>query len=237
METVNQYRHIVDKKTAKIFEKALKKVVSENKPKKLGFLGIIQSTKKEYHHDIDVLIFPGKKAKLGEALIELIKIYDKVEAEIKKENERYYLATCPMMSMQQLIYYIATIEEGSAGLIPIHSLFFPNYRDFKRFNPRDFQKEIKKHLISIYGDFDVIKELPELPQEILEPYFFVLNFELNARIKTFPRHSMRASAEHLFNYLKTKYRIQINDKVPHNPKEIEKEFIKLMRKLDKITYS
>lgn len=236
METVQQYRNIIDSKTRNLFEGALKKVISHKKPKKIGFIGIIASPKKEYHHDIDVLIFPGKNTKIGESLIELIEIYDAVEKEIKKENPRYYLVTCPLMTMQQLIYYIASIEEGSAGIIPIHSLFFTNYRDFKKFNPVDFQKEISKNLISIHGEFDIIKNIKALPQKKLEPYFFILNFELNARIKTFPRHAIRTSAEHLFNYLSNKYHILINDKVPHDTKEIEKEFIKLMKRLDKITY-
>ena len=237
METIQQYRHFIDRETAELFESTLRKVVSKHKPKKLGFVGIIDSPKKEYHHDIDVLIFPSKKAKIGEALIELVKLYDRVDAELKKKHKRHYLVTCPMMSMQELIYFIASIEEGSAGLIPIHSLFFTNHRDFKKFNPKEFQKEMIKQLVTIYGDFSIIKELETLPQKKLEPYFFVINFELNARIRTFPKHSIRASAEHLFHYLRTKYDLKISDEVPHNTHEIEKEFIKLMKQLDRITYS
>jgi len=237
METMQQYRHVIDEKTHQIFEDALKKVIARKKPKNLGFVGIIKSPKENYHHDIDILAFPSKKAKIGAAIIELKKLYDKIEVEIKKKHKRYYLVPCPLMSMQQMIYYIASLEEGSAGLIPIHSLFFTNYRDFKKFNPKDFQKEIEKHLITFHGNFSTIKDLKPLSQKKLEPYFFILNFELNARIRTFPRHTIRAAAEHLFLYLKNKYNIQIKDEIPHNVKEIEKEFIKLMKQLDKITYS
>lgn len=236
METIHKYRHIIDRAVALDFEKALRKAISILKPKKLGFVGIIDSPKKEYHHDIDVMVFPSKKAKIGEALIELIKLYDEAEKQLKKKHKRYYLVTCPLMSMQQLIYYIASIEEGAAGMIPIHSLFFTNHRDFKRFNPKEFQTEIKKQMVTLHGDFSIIKEIKALPQGKLEPYYFILNFELNARIRNFPRHSVRASAEHLFHYLNTKYNIQISKEIPHSLSDIQKEFEKLMKKLDKITY-
>ena len=67
METIQQYRHIIDNNVRETFEEAAIKVVNRNKPKKLGFIGFIKSPSKQYHHDIDVLLFPAKESKSGEA--------------------------------------------------------------------------------------------------------------------------------------------------------------------------
>ncbi len=237
METIHSYRHIIDSETAKLFENALKETIKKSPPKKLGFIGLILDYNKKEHHDLDVLIFPSKEAKIGEAIIELTELYAKIEKKLKEKNERYYLATSARKITQELTYYLAGLEEGTASLIPIHSLFFPDYKSFKKFNPSNFEKEIKKSLITIHGKFDIIKEVKnDIPQEKLEPYFVILDFELNARIKTFPRHNIRASAESLFTYLKDKYGIKVKEKI-HNIDEIENEFKILMKKLDEITYS
>jgi len=220
-------------------EKALRSVIKRKKPKKLGFIAIMIDYKKKEHHDIDLIIFPKKTAKLGEALIELVELYNAVEKELQTKHERYYLATCPKMAMQQLIYYISALEEGAAGLIPIHSMFFPDYKSFTRFSPAKFWKKVEKgtNIISLHDNFESIKEIPSIPQKKLEPYFFILDFELNARIKTFPRHLIRSTTQHMFDYLRIKYNINIKDKLPHDIKQIEKEFKKLMKQLDKVTYS
>jgi len=60
---------------------------------------------------------------------------------------------------------------------------------------------------------------------------------MSARIKTFPRHNIRASAESLFSYLNDKYKIKTPKKIPSKIEDIQIEFIKLLRELDKITYS
>lgn len=237
METIHNYRHIINNETAKLFEIALKKAIEKNSPKNIGFIGLIMDYKKKEHHDLDVLVFPAKDAKIGESLIELMRIYEEIERLLKKTNERYYLATSSKKVMQELIYYLASIEEGSAGLIPIHSLFFPDYKSFKKFNPSKFEESIKDNLIPVYGKFDIIKNISEIPQEKLEPYFVIVDFEMSARIKTFPRHNIRASAESLFNYLNDKYKIKTPKKTPSKIGEIQIEFIKLLRELDKITYS
>ena len=159
------------------------------------------------------------------------------EIELKKHHERYYIAASPKKAIQELIYYLSSIEEGAAGLVPVHSLFFTNYDDFVNFNPKGFMKEIKKNLITLHGNFDIIKKLPKLPQKKLDPYFFVLDFEMTSRIKTFPRHLIRASAESLFAYLKSKYNIKVNDKIPSSISEVHKECIRLIKLLDERTYS
>lgn len=237
METIHNYRHIVDVKTAKIFETALRKTITQRAWKKIGFIGLILDYKKKEHHDLDVLLFPAKEAKIGEAISEIIEFYQEVEKELKKTHERYYLATASRKITQELVYYLAGLEEGSAGLIPVHSLFFPDYKSFIKFNPERFMDSIKNHLICLHGTFDILKELPEIPQEKLEPYFVVLDFELNSRIKTFPRHNIRASAESLFVYLKEKYNLPIKGKVPENIDEIEKEFARIIKLIDKRTYT
>ncbi len=238
METKTQYRRLVDKKTAKDFQDSLEKAISQKKPKNIGFIGLVHDYDKKDHHDIDVLLFPSPNAKIGEALIEITELYDQVEKDLQKKNKRYYLVTCPLLTMQQMVYYLASIQEGSAGMIPIHSLFFPDYKSFKERPPKRFETAIKKNLVPIFGEYDVFKKLKnDIPQEMLEPYFFILNFELSARIKTFPRHNVRASAEHLFEYLRSKYNLQITSETPHSIKDIKKEFIKLMKKLDGITYA
>lgn len=238
MEKIGEYRHLIEPEVKKLFLRALKQSVKKIDKTKLGFIGVVGSGKNEKEsHDIDVLIFPNINVKIGEAILEVAELYENVEKYLRKHHERYYVAACPKKAIQELTYYLASLEEGAAGLIPIHSLFFANYRDFKSFNPKDFQKEIKKQMIAIYGSYDVIKKLQALPQKKLEPYFFILDFEMTSRIKTFPRHLVRTSAESLFEYLKKRYNLKINDKIPHTISEIKKEFKKLLKSLDEKTYS
>lgn len=59
---------------------------------------------------------------------------------------------------------------------------------------------------------------------------------MTSRIKTFPRHLIRASAESLFSYLKAKYDIKVNDKIPTSISEINKEFRRLIKILDERAY-
>ena len=195
------------------------------------------SLKKGYSHDIDILIFPSEKVKIGEAIISIIDFYNKLEKELKKHHERFYLVCSPKKAMQETDYYLASLQEGSAGLIPIHSLFFPDYRSFKKFNPKDFQKEINKSLINLYGDFNIIKKIRnDIPQRKLEPYFFILDFEMASKLKVFPKHLVRTKAESLFSYLKSKYGLKIKKKKFHNLKDIEKEFFRILNELDDKIY-
>jgi hypothetical protein len=237
METIHNYRHTIDRERALIFEDALKRAIKETHLKYIGFVGLIIDYKKKEFHDLDVLIFPSEKAKIGEAILELLQLYNKVENILKEKNERHYVVTCSRKTMQELIYYLAGMEEGNAGLIPIHSLFFPDYKSFLRINPKKFNKDIQKKLITLFGDFEIIKKIKAIPQEKLEPYFVILDFELSARIKTFPRHNIRASAESLFSYLEDKYHVPHIKKVPHDIKEIEMAFENVIKKLDMLTYA
>jgi hypothetical protein len=238
METLQEYRHIVDKKTKEIFINSLKKVLKKFHFKELGFIGVIGSLKEEYSHDIDILIFPSENAKIGEAIMSVVDFYNKLEKELKKCHERFYLVCSPKKAIQETDYYLASLQEGSAGLIPVHSLFFPDYKSFKKFNPKDFQKEIKKNLITLYGNFDVIKKIKNnIHQRKLEPYFFILDFEMVSKLKVFPKHLVRAKAESLFSYLKLKYGIEIKKKKFHNLNDIEKELFEILKKLDNEVYN
>lgn len=236
MEHVHQYRHFISKEVKEIFLDSFKKAIKKIDKKKFGFIGIVGSIDEEESHDIDILIFPSKKSKIGETIIELMKLYDKTEKELKKHHERYYLSVSPRLDQQEITYYLSSIEEGGAGLIPIHSLFFTNSRDIKKLPPKGFLKSVKTTSLILHGNWEKIKELPILPQKKLEPYFYILNFEMKARIKTFPRHLIRSSAESLNHYLKRRYNLNVKTKVPHNIKKLEKEFTKLMHELDKKTY-
>lgn len=237
MQVLNEYRHLIGKEEKQAFLKSFKTAIDKVDKNKFGFIGIIGSINEETSHDIDVLIFPNFNTKIGEAIIEYSRLYDETEKQLKKIHKRYYLAITQKFAMQELVNHLSSHEEGSVGMIPVHSMFFANYRDFVGFSPKKFLKNVNKKLISLHGDLNKMKKLPELSQEKLEPYFFVLDFEMNARIKTFPRHLIRASAESLFEYLNKKYKIKINPKIPHNIKEIEKKFEKLMHLLDEKTYS
>jgi len=239
MERKEEYRHYIEPEVKKAFLKSLKIAINKIDKKKFGFIGIIGSMKQKEStsHDIDVIVFPNLNVKIGEVILEIEKLYEMTEIELKKHHERYYIAASPKKAIQELIYYLSSIEEGAAGLVPVHSLFFTNYDDFVNFNPKGFMKEIKKNLITLHGNFDIIKKLPKLPQKKLDPYFFVLDFEMTSRIKTFPRHLIRASAESLFAYLKSKYNIKVNDKIPSSISEVHKECIRLIKLLDERTYS
>jgi len=236
METLDSYRHKINKNLKKEFYKSFKEAIANIDIKKFGFIGIIGSFDKKESHDIDILIFPSKGAKLGETIIEIENLYSETEKNLRKINNKYYIAASPKKSIQELVYYLSSLQEGSIGLIPVHSLFFINYRDFKKFNPKDFEKQIKKDLITFYGDFDIIKQLPNLPGKILEPYFFILEFDMASRIKSFPKHLVRASAESLFEYLHKKYGIEVRDEPPYKIEDIHKDFRKLLYILDKKTY-
>ena len=203
MEVLQEYRHVVDKETKKIFIDSLKKVIKEIDLVNIGFIGVVDSDK-EYSHDIDLLIFPSKTARIGATLFTIMELYKKLEREIKKHHKRFYLSLAPKKTMQEMIYYLSSLEEGGSGLIPVHTLFFTNYNSFKKLNPLSFQREIKKNLVTIYGEFDIIKELPKLSQNILEIYYMIIEFEMMSRIKTFPKHLVRASAESLFGWIKRK---------------------------------
>jgi len=236
MATLTEYRYSIDKQTKELFVKSFKKALNKVDKNKFGFIGIVGSLMKEKSHDIDVVIFPNFKAKIGEAIIEYAKLYDEIEKELKKHNERYYIAACQKFAMQELTIHLSAIEEGYPGMIPVHSMFFTNYRDFQKFSPAGFVKDVENNSIVFHGNLKDMKKLPAIPQNKLEPYFFVLDFEMNSRIKTFPRHLIRTSAESLFDYLNKKYNINIKEKIPHNIKEIKSNFVALMHQLDEKTY-
>ncbi len=237
METLFEYRHIVDKKTKKILMDAFKKVIKSFDMSNIGFVGILASHKKEYSHDIDVLIFPSENARIGESIISVIKLYEDLEKELRKSHERLYLSCSSRKILQEMSYYIASLQEGAAGLIPVHSLFFIDDKSFVALNPKDFQREIKKNMICLYGDFNIIKRRRnDISMSRLEPYFLILDFEMNSKLKTFPRHLVRTSAESLFSYLSSKYKIKLKRKRFHNIKEIESEIFNLLRELDKKIY-
>jgi len=236
MQTLQEYRHIIGKEEKEIFLKSFKNAINKIDKSKFGFIGVIESNK-EASHDIDVLIFPNFNIKIGEAIIEYYKLYDETEKELKRCNKRYYLVISQKFAMQELINHLSSHEEGSAGMIPIHSMFYANYKDFIRLSPKTFLKNIKPNLITIHGNLEDMKKLKILPQKKIEPYFFVLDFEMNSRIKTFPRHLIRTSAESLFEYLNKKYNIKTPKEIPHNIHNINKEFIILMKELDKVTYN
>lgn len=237
MELLQDYRHVVDKKTKKIFVDSIKKVIKNFNLDNIGFIGVLGSVKEKYSHDIDILFFPSENAKIGESIISLINFYDQLEKSLKRKNERFYLSCCVRKNLQEMTYYLASLQEGSAGIFPVHSLFFPDYKSFKKFNPEDFQKEIKKSLITLHGNFNIIKKLRnDLPLKDLEPYFLILDFELNSKLKTFPRHLIRTSAESLFSYLKSKYFIKISKRTFHDSSDVEKEIFNILRQLDKKVY-
>lgn len=237
MENINTYRNIVDEKTKRIFENALKKTISKFDLKNIGFIGIIGSYKKEVSHDIDIIIFPSEKAKIGEFIISVSDFYDALEEELKKHHERLFISVSPRKILQEMTYYLSSIQEGTTGLIPVHSLVFFDLKSFEKFNPEDFKEEIKKTLITLYGDFNIIYRLRnDIPQKKLEPYFLILDSEINSKIKSFPRHLIRANAESLFSYLNSKYGLRISAKKNHNLKDIKNKLTMILRDLDKELY-
>jgi len=238
MEVLHEYRHVLDKKAKKFFIESLKKTIKKLNLENIGFIGVIGSFEEELSHDIDVLIFSSKDAKIGEVIISIAEFYDNLEKDMKKHHERFYISCSPRKAMQEMIYYLASLQEGGAGMIPVHSLFFPDLKSFKSFNPKDFQKEIKKELITLHGNFNIIKKLRnDIPQKKLEPYFVILDFEMNSKMDTFPRHLIRTSAESLFSYLSSKYKLKIKKKKFHDIREIESELKRLLKELDKRTYN
>lgn len=231
------YRHIIGKKEKDMVIKSLRTLIKKNKfgIHNFSFIGIVGSHAKEYSHDIDLLMFPAKDAKVGEVLIEIGNIYSELQKEIKKYHHAYYISACPRKVMQEMTYYISSIEEGHAGLIPIHSLFFPDYKSFKKFNPKSFEAMIKKDLLTLHGSFKDIKKIKPLPQKKLDPYFFVSDYEMMSRLSTYPRQLVRSSVDSLLSYMQSKYGIEREKKI-HNLSDARKAVINLLHKLDLKTY-
>lgn len=236
METIEEYRHVLTKELQDLFISILKKCSQKIEKEHIGFIGVIEN-KKGFPHDIDVLIFPSKNSRIGESVIELTKLYREIQKELKKRNERLYLAVSPRKDMQEMVYYLASLQEGGAGIIPVHSLFFPDYPSFKNFSPAGFIKSINKKMITIYGHYDAIKEAPKINQKLLDPYFYIINFELPLKIDTFPHHLVRSSAQSLFDYMEKKYNLKPSKKTFHSLNEIENELFRMLRELDKRTYN
>lgn len=237
MEILNEYRHVLDRKTKNLFIKSLKRTIKKADLRNIGYIGVIGSVDKRWSHDIDVLIFPSEEAKIGEAIISVAEFYDMLEEDVKKHHERFYLSASPRKAMQEMIYYLASLQEGGAGMIPVHSLFFPDWKSFKKFNPENILKTIKTEVKTLYGDFKIIKKIRnDIPFKQLEPYFVILDFEMNIKMDTFPRHLVRTSAESLFTYLKSNYKLKTKKKKFHRIKEIEVELRRLLRELDRKVY-
>lgn len=237
MEILNEYRHVLDRKTKNLFIKSLKRTIKKADLRNIGYIGVIGSVDKRWSHDIDVLIFPSEEAKIGEAIISVAEFYDMLEEDVKKHHERFYLSASPRKAMQEMIYYLASLQEGGAGMIPVHSLFFPDWKSFKKFNPENILKTIKTEVKTLYGDFKIIKKIRnDIPFKQLESYFVILDFEMNIKMDTFPRHLVRTSAESLFTYLKSNYKLKTKKKKFHRIKEIEVELRRLLRELDRKVY-
>lgn len=237
METLNEYRHIVDKKTKKVFVDSLKDLIKEFNLRNIGFVGVLGSHKEDYSHDIDILIFPSEKAKIGEFIISVMDFYVKLEEKLKKHHERLFISCSPRKILQEMTYYLSSLQEGGAGLIPVHSLAFVDLKSFEQFNPEDFKKEIKKNMIALHGKFEIINKLKNnIPQKKLEPYFLILDFEMNSKLKSFPRHLVRSNAESLFSYLKSKYGIMADISKIHNLEEIKPEILRILYELDRQVY-
>ena len=85
MKSMQSYRHVIDLKTKEIFVNCLKKIVKEIDMEKIGFVGVIDS-KKEFSHDIDVLIFPSKNARIGESFFFCYEIISEVGERVKEKT-------------------------------------------------------------------------------------------------------------------------------------------------------
>jgi len=237
MENMSEYRSCVSRETTNLFLSSFRKALKKVDKKKFSFISVVGSAiEKDLIHDIDIIVFPGVSVKLGESILEMAKLYDLTEKELKKHHKRYYLVTAPKFAMQEATYHLASTQEGSAGMVPIHSMFFANYRDFKKMSPKRFIERVLNDSHVIHGSLADVKKVPKLSQKKLEPYFFILDFEMNARIKKFPQHLTRASAEALFDYLHKKYGLNVDKNISHSLKGLEKEFRALIHELDKKTY-
>ena len=93
MENILGYRHFVDERMKKIFIESLKEAVEEIKLKKLGFVGIIGSVDRKHSHDIDVMMFPSEKARIGEAILEMIQLYEKTLKKRRKKRKEMLFST------------------------------------------------------------------------------------------------------------------------------------------------
>lgn len=233
----NPSRYLVERDAAKIYEDSLKKAIKSSTFKNLGFVGFVFNYAKSEDYSINIITLPKGEGKIGHALIELDKLYKKTEQILKRKRKfHYYQSISPKQIMHEMIHESSVEEEGKEGLLPIHSIFYPNYRDFKKFTPKKFIKELEIHMISLFGKFDIIKKLPTRSQEKLEPYFLILHSIIGTEIKTKSKREIRATTDSLFEFLKDKYGLNFSHKIPQTKKEMEKLFYFLMEELDKRTY-
>lgn len=230
----NPYRHLISRDDARIYRFILKGVLQKFKPKNIGFVGVIFDDSKTKDVYLGTLILPKLRGKIGESLIELRKINYEVENALEKKG--YNLSISPKKAMHQMIHSFSTTEEGEEGILPISIAYFPDYKSYRKIPPKTFFEEVKNNLQVIYGKFEIIKKLKNISQDKLEPYFFVLHSVLGTKIKTLSQKDEKAAIESLFEHLKQKYNLVLDEKIPENEKQKEQLFVKIMKKLDKRTY-
>ena len=228
-------RYLVDNESAKIYEEILKKAIKIVKPKNIGFIGFIFDYMKIKDFYLTTLFFPSKTGKIGESLIEMKKIDQKVNNFIKNKKGNYHVSISPKKLTHEMIHGFSTLEEGEEGLLPVHQLYFTNYKDFKKIPPKSFFESLK-NMETLYGNFEDIKKRKDVTLQKLSPYLFILHSVLGTNIKTLLKNDEKAAIESLFEYLEQKYDLKINHKIPSIVKQKEQLFIKIMKELDKKTY-
>ena len=225
-----------EESSAKLYEQLLKKSIKSLKIKNIGFVGLLKPSD-SCNYDLDTIILPSLKGRVGSSLIEIMNLIEKIDNLLKKRKERYFLSVSPKKIMHQMVYGFATTEEGEEGLLPVHIIYFPDYKSFKKIPPKIFFEEIKTGLIPVYGKFEIVRELKNIKQEKLDPYFVVLNSVLGTKIRTLSQRDERAAIKSLLDYLNEKYGVSIKIKIPETEKQRKDLFVQIMKKLDKITYN
>jgi len=152
------------------FINALEKSLVNSDTSQLGYVGLIGSLR----NDVDIVMFPSIGANIGEALI--------ASRDILKEADNFlqqgYVSACSLFCMQPETYFLAAQTKGKNGQVKIHDLFFPDKNSLVNNSPAKFANNVLNTQQTLFGNYDIIEQLPTHNQEELEPFFVLQNSQL-----------------------------------------------------------
>ena len=232
MVFIGNRRKITNQKVEK-FRTSLEKSLKDIDRSKIGYVSLIGSVDSNASvHDIDIMMFPSKNAGMGESILEMNRFYDCLDERLQRD-QGLYIATCPKKILQPETYHIIGQEKSNEKMIPLHTLFYPDYCSFNAINPVDFKEKINNSLIPLIGEFDNITERENIPQKVLEPYFFIIAHQIPLIADRYPEKLVEQKTLEVLDYLETHYDISDIDK-PRNLSDCKKVIKEALNMLDKL---
>jgi hypothetical protein len=197
-------RRIITEEQRDIFLNALGIAINDTNNESIGYIGVIGSMP---GHDIDVLMLKKSGSFIGQSLIEMFNIYKKID-EIVGTNHAALISPFPKVIMQDEVNYIISQHTGRNDIIPVHTLYFPDHESFIKRSPVHFLDSIKNRTLDFKGNLDFSDTDFSTPQELLDKYFFICDFQIPLIQDKYPKQLYQDKAAHLLSYLKRNYNIR-----------------------------